>query len=50
MVIDFDAEDRPLGIEITAPSLTTLEGFNEVLIRLGFVPATPAELAPLRAA
>lgn len=50
MVIDFDAADRPLGIEITAPSLTTLEAFNEVLVRLGFAPATAGELAPLRAA
>lgn len=50
MVIDFDAEDRPLGIEITAPSLTTLEAFNELLARLGFAPATAGELDALRAA
>ena len=50
MVIGFDAADRPLGIEITAPSLTTLEAFNEALVRLGFASATAGELAPLRAA
>lgn len=50
MVIDFDANDRPLGIEITAPPLTTLEALNAILVRLGFEPAMPEELAPLRAA
>jgi hypothetical protein len=50
MLVDFAAEGDPLGIEITTPSITTLDGFNEVLQSLGFAPATPQELAPLRAA
>lgn len=47
LVIDFDAEDRPLGIEILAPRATTLEAFNRVLTRLGFPAATAEELGPL---
>lgn len=50
LVIDFDAQERPLGIEILAPWMTTADHLNRVLSRLGLPLATPQELAPLRAA
>jgi hypothetical protein len=50
IVIDFGSDGKPLGIEITAPSVTTLADLNRVLIELSEVPATEQELRPLRAA
>lgn len=50
MVIDFDAQDQPLGIEITAPERLTLLDLNRVLARLGLTLVTSADLAPLKAA
>ena len=50
MVIDFADTGEPLGIEITAPALTTLEALNQVLDSLGLPRATAEDFAPLRAA
>jgi len=50
LVIDFDDQERPLGIEILAPWMTTEDDLNHVLRRLGLPLATSQELAPLRAA
>lgn len=50
LVVDFAADDRPLGIEITAPSALALEDFNRVLDELGLPAVTAEELAPLHAA
>lgn len=50
MVVDFSADGRPIGIEITAPSALTLEAFNGVLTSLGFPEVTAEILAPLYAA
>ena len=50
MVIDFAADGRPLGVELTAPALTTLDALNQVLDNLGLARATTEDFAPLRAA
>ncbi|MCA9284662.1 MAG: DUF2283 domain-containing protein [Phycisphaerales bacterium] len=50
LVVDFDEHDRPIGIEITAPRLLTLEAFNSALAEIGLGPVAQAELAPLQAA
>ena len=50
LVVDFDANDRPIGVEITAPRALTLEAFNNALAEIGLDPVGHAELAPLRAA
>lgn len=50
LIVDYDADDRPLGIEITAPRKLSLEAFNRVLGELGLPEVSDAELAPLRAA
>jgi hypothetical protein len=46
-VVDYSADDRPIGLEITAPSVVTLEAINRVLAALGQPLATADELAPL---
>ena len=50
LVIDFDEQDRPIGIELTAPRKVTLETFNGLLERLGQAPIEARDLAPLEAA
>ena len=50
IVIDFAADGRPLGLELTAPAAITVEAVNEVLNRLGQPPVAADDLAPLAAA
>ena len=50
LVIDFAADDQPLGIEITEPERLTLEGFSAARAELGLEPVPEAELGPLLAA
>jgi hypothetical protein len=47
LVVDYASDDRPIGLEITAPSRVTLEAINRVLVALDQAPATVGELAPL---
>lgn len=49
LIIDRATDGRPIGIEITDPSLVTLDGLNRVLTELALEPLTAAEVAPLRA-
>lgn len=48
--IDYDQEGRPLGVEITAPSLATAARLDEIMQRLGQTPLHSGEWAPLQAA
>lgn len=50
MVIDYGPNDHPIGVELTAPSLVTLDRLNQVLQRLNIAPMRKGELAPLTAA
>jgi hypothetical protein len=50
LLIDFAADGRPIGIEITAPTRVSLDALNSVLAAVHQDPATPEELAPLAAA
>ncbi|HVS73532.1 MAG TPA: DUF2283 domain-containing protein [Phycisphaerae bacterium] len=50
LVIDFAADGHPIGIEITSPSLFTLEALNRVMLSLNLSPASTTDLAPLVAA
>lgn len=50
MIVDFDENGKPIGIEITAPSIVTAKEINCVLKNLGLPEIKEAELAPLRAA
>jgi hypothetical protein len=47
LVVDFAADSRPMGLEITSPSLVTLEAINRVLTTLGQSPTTEKELSLL---
>ncbi len=50
LVVDLARSGQPIGIEITAPSKVSLAALNRLLKRLGFLPVSRAELAPLLAA
>ncbi len=50
MLVDFGPGDRPIGIEITAPTKLTVAALNRVLTQLGLARVTREELAPLLAA
>jgi hypothetical protein len=50
LVLDYAADGRPIGVEITAPRLTTLEAINRVLILAQIDPISAKEIGPLLAA
>lgn len=50
LVIDYNRQGKPIGIEITAPAKLSAPALNRVLRRLGVPAVTRADLAPLRAA
>lgn len=49
LLVDFAADGRPIGLEITAPSRVSAATINRVLAGLGLSPLSDADLAPLRA-
>jgi uncharacterized protein YuzE len=50
LLIDFAADGRAIGIEITAPTGVSLESLNRVLATVNQDPVTIEELRPLAAA
>jgi len=48
MVIDFTADGRAMGVEITAPTRTTVTALNKVLRSLGVTTVERRDIAPLR--
>lgn len=50
ILVDYSEAGSPIGLEITAPELVTLEEINVVLQRVGQPPIGEDEMAPLRAA
>jgi hypothetical protein len=50
LIIDFSADGRPIGIEVTMPRMITLATVNEALSSLGLRGMTAVEFSPLRAA
>jgi uncharacterized protein YuzE len=50
ILVDYSEDGAPIGLEITAPTLVTLEEINTVLARVGQPPVGEEEMAPLRAA
>ena len=50
LVVDYSANEQPIGIEILSPGHVTLEQFNAVLVELGEPPVSADEFAPLLAA
>lgn len=47
LVVDYAADGRPIGIEITAPSVVTAEAINALLAELHQEAMGVEELAPL---
>ena len=50
LLIDFADDDRPIGIEITAPRTTSVAAINRILKRLGQSLIEPQDIEPLHAA
>ena len=50
MVIDYGANDHPIGVELTAPEFVTIERLNHVLLRLKMPLMREEELAQLSVA
>ncbi len=50
LVVDYAANGRPLGVEITAPDAVTLDRLNGLLAGLGQPPLAEHEFRPLTAA
>jgi hypothetical protein len=48
LVIDYTADGRAMGVEITAPTRTTVTALNKVLRSLGVTPVERRDIAPLR--
>jgi uncharacterized protein YuzE len=50
MILDINKEGELIGVELTAPSLVTLDDINKVLAEYGLEPIKEATLKPLLAA
>ena len=50
LLVDYAADDRPIGIEITAPTKVSVGLINQILTDLNQQAATADELAPLLSA
>jgi YD repeat-containing protein len=50
MRVDYDAAGNAIGIELTAPTVVTLDDINELLTRLGQTHLGIDDWAPLKAA
>jgi hypothetical protein len=50
LVLDFAADGRAIGVEITAPTATTLESLNRALLQARIEPVSAEEISPLLAA
>jgi hypothetical protein len=47
LVTDYTADNRPIGVEITSPSVLTLHALNAALAAAKQPPAAPDDIAPL---
>lgn len=50
LLVDYTADGKPIGIEITAPAQVDVAELNQVLIHLHAPAVTYEDIAPLRAA
>ena len=50
LIVDYGAEGRAIGVEITAALAVSLERLNELLVELGETPLSETAYLPLRAA
>lgn len=50
LIVDYGADGRAIGVEITAPLAVSLERLNGLLVELGETPLSERDYLPLRAA
>ena len=50
LLIDYAADGRAIGIEITSPTTVSLASLNQILAAVQQTPATAEEIAPVVAA
>lgn len=50
LIVDFASDGRPIGIEITSPTLVGLTALNKVMASLNEAPLTQEDVGPLAAA
>jgi len=50
LLVDYTADDKPIGIEITAPARVSIADLNRVLANLQVPGLTDQDIAPLCAA
>jgi uncharacterized protein YuzE len=50
LLVDYDENGLPIGIEITTPSHVSVKKVNEILHRLNLPPISEEELLPLESA
>lgn len=50
LLVDFASDGRPIGVEITSPSLVGLASLNKVMTSLNEAPLTQDDVQPLAAA
>ena len=50
LVVDYGADDRPLGIEIVTPEAVSMDALLDLFDELGLGRPSAEELAPLQAA
>jgi hypothetical protein len=47
LLVDYTADGRPIGVEITSPCHVTFDQINQTLKSLNLPPLSPQEFAPL---
>ncbi|MFP4063733.1 MAG: DUF2283 domain-containing protein [Halochromatium sp.] len=50
LLVDYTADGKPIGIEITAPAEVDVTELNQILVHLHAPAVTNEDIAPLRAA
>jgi hypothetical protein len=50
LIVDYAADGRPLGVEITSPKTVTLQRLNGLLAEIGEQPLAEQDYSPVRAA
>ena len=50
LLVDYTADGKPIGIEITAPAQVDVAELNQILVHLHAPAVTNEDIAPLRAA
>jgi len=50
LIVDYDSNGKPIGLEIVSPSTTSIEQIKAALNKLNIEPISDKDLSPLQAA